>query len=219
MEMMLRSKAHLMLLGAMTAVSCIALSCVVVFALPRDAMLLTNVAAALHIPFGSGLLFASAICFAAGTKHVVSRSIGALAGIQGTAEVAALLATFAALGTTLRLRHESGPEWPAVCRFDQHVVFFTVAAVLYGAVTLLARQRPSRQYAAALAVLGSPLPFFVRASLPAVCTLYSRTPPTLPSVVAVFSVAVGTGLSLAALAIFARTRLAHANALLQRASH
>jgi hypothetical protein len=217
--MMLRSRAVFTLLGVVAAVSFIALVAAIVFVLPRDAMGLAITSAALHIPFGSGLLFAGAVCFAAGTKQLVSRSITAQSWIQGSAEVAALLATFAALGSTLKLRGELGAEWAAVWRFDQYVMFFTTTAFLYGGVALLARQRPSRQYAAALAVLGSPLPFLARRSLPSVCTLYSNAPPTLPSVVAAFSVAVGTGFLLAAFALFARTRLAHSYALLQRASH
>jgi hypothetical protein len=217
--MMLRSRAVVTFLGAMAAVSLVALAAVIVFVLPRDAMGLATTSAALHLPFGAGLLFASVVCFVAGTKHLVSRSITAQFWIQGSAEVATLLATFAAVGSTLRLRGESGPEWAAVWRFDQYVLFFTVAAFLYGGVALLARQRPSRQYAAALAALGSPLPFVAGGSLRSVCTLYSNAPPTLPSVVAAFSVAVGTGVLLAAFALLARTRLAHSNALLRRASH
>lgn len=211
---MLRLKALPRLLAVTAAASCLALSGVLAFALPRDATLLTTASAALQLPFGSGLLLAAAICFASGAKQIVSRSFATRAWIQGTAEVAALLATFAALGSTLKIRQELRAQWAAVWWTDQHVMFFMAAAVLYAAVALLARHGSWGQYAAALAVLAAPVPFLFRALLPPVCTLYSKAPP-LPSVLAAFIVALVTGLPLAACAIFARTRIAHSNSLLQ----
>ena len=70
-------------------------------------------------------------------------------------------------------------------------------------------------FAATLAILALPLPFLVRTSLIPACTIHSKAAPTLPSVVAGFSIALGCGVLLAAFAIFARTRLAHSSMVLE----
>ena len=93
-------------------------------------------------------------------------------------------------------------------------MFFASAAVLYGAVTVLARRGHSR-YSAVLAVMGAPFPFLVRALIPPVCTLFAHRSPTPPAVTAALWLGIASGVLVTGLAIVLRSELAESTATLR----